>query len=406
MVKKHTQIIFFLSSISLIISFFFNEDGHGYGASNDFKATWGFVKALSITNLFNLDPSTWTLHFPLHYYFLSLIDLLINNDFLLRLIFCIFSIFTPILFFKIFRKFKSNYDLNIVLILSSAILFIPAFRYTAIWANDNITASIFFLLSIFFFLKWKKNSENDIKIIFIQIFFLFLASYTRQYYSVFIIYFFFNYINYISVKNFFILFFYCIILSLPGLFYLYKFPDLFFGLSKSTNLYNSLLSNSAMLSVYLAPIFFINLIYNKKILFNKATIYSLICSLALVFYLSINFNPKNWEIGGGIPYMVSVNIFNSNIPFYLCSLFSFLFLFLIARENKNNLILILIILFIFSSNYMFQRYFEPLFYIISFLLFNTKYFEVLRMKNKSSIIILIYYLVYYLFSSSEILYLF
>ena len=68
-----SMIIFFLSYLSLIYSFFINEDGSGSGARGDFEATYGFILALQ-ENLLT-DPVEFTLvHTPLHFIILSAIS--------------------------------------------------------------------------------------------------------------------------------------------------------------------------------------------------------------------------------------------------------------------------------------------------------------------------------------------
>ena len=55
--KKTLGILFFiLSYTSLIISFFFNEDGSGGGSKGDFEVTYGFIIALQ--NNLLADPET------------------------------------------------------------------------------------------------------------------------------------------------------------------------------------------------------------------------------------------------------------------------------------------------------------------------------------------------------------
>ena len=67
---KIGSIVFFLSSITLLISFFLNEDGSGHGARGDFEVTYGFILALQENIL--ADPKDWTLvHTPLHFIILS-----------------------------------------------------------------------------------------------------------------------------------------------------------------------------------------------------------------------------------------------------------------------------------------------------------------------------------------------
>ena len=64
--EKKAILIFLLSYVSLIYSFFLNEDGTGVGARGDFEVTYGFILALQENLLTN--PIEWTLvHTPLHF---------------------------------------------------------------------------------------------------------------------------------------------------------------------------------------------------------------------------------------------------------------------------------------------------------------------------------------------------
>ena len=167
---------FLILSLSLLVGFYFNEDASGGGAASDFYFTWNHVLALK-ENLF-VDGSEWSMHFPLHHIILSRLNFLINDRYLLRLFFCIVSILVPLLFYL---NLKIKFDFinrNILWFLASLIFLFPAFRYSAIWANDHITAFIFFLLATLFFLKWNKkiDYENlDLNII-LQTIFLALAA--------------------------------------------------------------------------------------------------------------------------------------------------------------------------------------------------------------------------------------
>ena len=137
-------IVFFLSFLSLIYSFFLNEDGTGGGARGDFEVTYGFILALQKNLLAN--PTEWTLvHTPLHFFILSLITRLIDNPYILRLLFCIFSISIPVIFYLIISKSNEiNKENENFLLISSCIFFFPSFRYTSIWGNDLITSIFFF----------------------------------------------------------------------------------------------------------------------------------------------------------------------------------------------------------------------------------------------------------------------
>ena len=92
------KITFFLLSITLIIGFFFNEDSSGSGGFvEDFNSTWGYVEALKES--FFVLPSKWVVHTPLHFIILSKAYMLIENQYLIRLTFCIISILMPFLFY-------------------------------------------------------------------------------------------------------------------------------------------------------------------------------------------------------------------------------------------------------------------------------------------------------------------
>ena len=172
--KKTLGILFFiLSYTSLIISFFFNEDGSGGGSKGDFEVTYGFIIALQ--NNLLADPVNWTLvHTPLHFLILSFVTRLIEDPYLLRFLFCIFSAVLPIIFYFIIDGLHNNkkYQENLI-ILTCCIFFIPSFRYTSIWANNLITSLVFFSISIFFYKKWESSKTNHLsKNVLYQIIFL------------------------------------------------------------------------------------------------------------------------------------------------------------------------------------------------------------------------------------------
>ncbi len=309
----------------------------------------------------------------------------------------------PFTFFKIFKINKNNKHASNILIIASCI-FLPGFRYTSIWANDLITSTIFFLFSIFFFKKWEINQTKRIDInILLQIFFLVLSVYTRQYFAVFFIYFLYRYFLIIRIKSFINLFVICVISSIPVLVYVYYFPELLTGQHISAKAYNYfLLGNSSIMSLYIYPIIFINILY-KKLFLNLNILKYLILSSIIVFLLSLNFNPIGWQ-GGGINLVISQKIFNSNIYFYFSSVVTFTFFFYLFFEDKKNIILIVLLLFMFFSFQVYQRYYEPMFFIIFFSLFKTKLVDIFIKKIMPCVIVFIYYLTYYLCAITDILY--
>lgn len=400
---KKELIIFFLSYLTLIYSFFLNEDGTGGGAKGDFEATYGFILALQENLLAN--PKEWTLvHTPLHFFILSLITRFIHEPFILRFLFCIFSIFVPIAFYLIISKFiiKNKHKENLLLICS-CIFFIPSFRYTSIWCNNLITSILLFLISIYFFKKWAiKKTKNLNKNLLLQILFLVLATYTRQYFAVFFIYFLKEYYKVLLFKNFIKLFGICILSSIPVFFYVYRFPELLTGQLISIYALNYfLLGNPAMMFLTILPIVLINFLY-KKISYQSILVPSLI-SFCIIWILSLNFNGDNWQ-GGGVNYLLSQKLFYNNIYFYFSSFFTISVFIYLILENKSNSTIIITLVFMFFSYQVYQRYYDPMFFIVFFLLIKTKLTEIFFTKKMPSYLLLVYFILLYLFTISKLIY--
>ena len=401
--KNLHKFIFIFSTILLLIGFYFNEDGTGGGAKGDFEVTYGFILALQ-ENILS-DPKDWTLvHTPLHFIILSFITKIITDTDVLRLIFCIFSLSLPLLFYStILLQNRNNVLKNNILIISSIILLIPSFRYTSIWANNLITSLFFFILSIYFFKKWEMNKKNSLDTnSFFQILFLVLATYTRQYFAVFFIYFLFRYLQYFTIKSFIKLFGICVISSIPVLYYTYLFPELLTGQLITPRAINYfLLGNSSIMSITLIPIIFLNLIFGQMNI--KRLFIASIISLFILIVLSINFNPINWQ-GGGVNYMISQKLFENNLYFYSTSFLCLVIFIYVSIENKENILIFLILIFMFFSMQVYQRYYEPMLFIIFFTLIKTDLVNIFYQNKTVSLYLVSYFILYYLFSISDIIY--
>ena len=402
--KKTLGILFFiLSYASLIISFFFNEDGSGGGSKGDFEVTYPFIIALQSDLL--ADPVNWTLvHTPLHFLILSFVTRLIEDTNLLRLLFCIFSVTLPVIFYFIITGLNNNkkYQENLI-ILACCIFFIPSFRYTSIWANNLITSLVFFSISIFFYKKWEisKTKYLDKNVLF-QIFFLILATYTRQYFAVFFIYFLNQYYKELKLKSFLKLFSLCVLSSIPVFLYVYKFPELLTGQKISVYAMNNfILGNTSMMSLTLYPIILINFFYKNINYRNFLT--SSIISFLIVIFLSLNLNTQNW-LGGGANFMLSKNIFDNNLYFYFTSYFTITTSIYLVFEKKENLILILTLIFMFFSFQVYQRYYDPMFFLIFFTLIKSNLRNIFFTNRIAVILLLLYFIFYYAVSLSNIIY--
>jgi len=332
-------IIYFFCSLSLLLSFYFNEDGSYTPFSADFRETWPYV--LKLKESFLSDPYPYTVHYPLHYYLLSRLDLIFNDPLIVRLIICFISMIVPYIFFVALKEKYKNKNINILFIICLSIFFIPAFRYSSVWANDRITTDIFILLGCYFFFKYQFLRIKNVKYLYISFLLFALACYSRQfyavYYALFIIYIFRN----DSLKNFINLSIYSATLSLPGFYLLYKFPYLFGGLAYSGNIFNTMLGNVSKLFVYTFPLIIINILFNKKnnnLNLKNILIYSII-SLSIFAISYLNHDLSTMGANGGVFFILSKKIFGNYILFYLIFIINFIFILQIFDNYKDRLII-------------------------------------------------------------------
>ena len=387
--------IFFSLSISLFVGLFLNEDASGIGTSNDFKNTLPYVEALKDRLI--IDGSEWTRLLPLHFIFISFLFNLSDNVFLVRLIFCSISILVPYFFYLNLKlRFTSISD-GKLLILSSTILLLPFFRSSAIWPNPHILSLIFVLISIYFFNKWEKNYLKKIDYTFLlHLVFLALAVYTRRYYVFFFIYYFIYYLKFFNFKKMIYAFLLISLFSIPGFLLIFKFPYYLTSSGYNFKYFNTFLIISSIFLFFIIPFLkpsnFQNL--NENLL-SKIVLAFLITVLSAIFF---DYNPKN---GGGIFMKISNIFLGGNIFFFLTSFVGFFIINKLVKENKYSLYLIIIVFILFSNNYMYQKYFEPLWLILFFLVINSKIFLNFLKSDKQIFLVLGYFVLYYVAAISN-----
>lgn len=167
--------------LSLILEFTLDIDLSSGGSSSDFKITLPAVIDLLNFNLNNW--SEYTRHFPLHYFLMSLLYRLVNDENIIRFIYILISSLIPLLIYLNLKKLFKKENTNKLFLFSSIILFLPFIRSSIIWPNAHLTGLIFFLLG-HLFLQNFLNLKNNLKLI-LSIFFLSLSVYSVQYYAVF-----------------------------------------------------------------------------------------------------------------------------------------------------------------------------------------------------------------------------
>ena len=347
------------------------------------------------------------LHFPLHHIIFSRFEFIANSIETYYLIFFIFSLILPIIFYLNCKLLFNQINDDHLIILSLIVILFPHYQASAIWGNSHITALIFFLSSLlclnysnFKFKSFKK------KYIFLSIFFLSLASYTRQYYVIFFPYLILNILLNNKFKNLLFISLILITLSIPGIYYLINNPKLFYGLNREvTDFKSSILVVLSIINFYLIPFFLINLrknLSNLKNIFSGKILYLFIMSCLVLFYFCLNFKYES-SIGGGIFYKISLLI-NNNLIFFLSSYMGLMLIIYFTKFRIDNVLLIIFIIFSFSSGiYIFQKYFEPLIYFIFlFILIDKK--NILLIKNFNFLIFYFtfYWIIYYLYAKKLI----
>ncbi len=399
MIKKENLeiqsiLIFLILSISVLLGFYFNEDGSGGGAQNDFNETWPYI--LNLKNDIFYHYLNWeNIHLPLHYILISFLYRIIENVEIIRFIFCLASLSLPLIFYKcLIRKFD-NLDKNNLFIFACSILLLPTFRYTAIWTNVQITAQIFFLISIYFYLTWLKENDNKIdKNLILQNLFLALSVYTRQDYAIYHLFFMIIYFQKLNFNDFVKLAIFILVLATPGIIFILDQQSVL-NIKFTSKLQNFLLVNSSIMSFYLIPIFFLVAI-NKIEFFKKDLkffIYSFLLFTILVFILSFKFD-YNYILGGGFILKLSLILFNSNYLFYLSCIIGLVLLSYLSKISINNSILILLVIFGYGADIVYQKYFEPIFIFLLFLLMNSNIFQEFLKSKKNILLLLIFNLIY------------
>ena len=392
-------ILYFLFSLSLLFGLFLNEDASGTGVSNDFKNTWDYIVLLKDNYL--IDSSEWTRLLPLHYIFLSILYQIFENEFLVRLFFCFLSILIPFLFYKNLRiKFKEICK-GKLLIISSILLILPYFRSSAIWPNPHITALIFLFLSIYYFQKWEIKISKKINLdLILHIFFLALTVYTRRYYVFFFLYFYFFYFKNLNIKELITISIFIFFLTIPGFLLIFYFPFYLESTGYNFKFYNTIIITSSIFLFYLIPFLSIE---NFKFKDNRS---KLILFLSIIFLiilcLPFDYDPK---LGGGYLMKLSNMLLGGNLFFFITALIGFYFLIKISLESSIKFFLIILIFLVFSNNYMFQKYVEPLWLIILFLVLDLKLIRKFLEHKIQIFYALFYFLIYSITSIINSIYL-
>ena len=404
MISKKNLYFFFLLYLSLVFGYYQGENLN-FGSKNDwFGSDIEPIKDFSVNffdTLLTYDQYNHR-HSPVYLIFLSLLYKINFSLDLIRFIHLNISIILIIIFFKCLElKFK-NINRNILFLISISIFLSPTFRSLSIWPDTRIIGLILFTFSVYEYLKFLKYNR---KIFYYKnLLFLIFSSYISPNFSIFIIFFFFIYIQNIDYKNLIYGIILCIFCSIPFFYYLFildvnfliaKTPgvDKSISMSLSLNLSNKILIISSIIFFHTLP-FIINInFFNKLKIFLKKNFFPILIFLfinTVFFNYSINFT------GGGIFFQLSNFLSGNNLIFYIFCFISLSVLAYFISCSFTNLIIISILIVSNIQNTIYHKYFDPLILIIFFTIFNTSLIEEFFKKKNNLIYLYIFYLGYIL----------
>ena len=384
--------------LTLVIGFFFGENLN-YGSYGDWigsnrEPIKDFSNNFTYTFL-NFD-SYGHRHSPVYLIFLSLfldLGLDLNQMRLVHLHLCISLI---IVFYQCLRLLFSNINNNYLFLLSLIIFLSPTFRSLAIWPDSRLPGLIFFVLTIYFFLKFRKT--NNLKYTWYTCISLVVSSYISPNFSVFFVYFFFYFLKKVKFRELSFLLIFNFLASLPLLYYIFILDVNFLAAGKtpslnnesinfSFNLSDKLMIISSVIFFHLSPILIMDNFFNQfRNFLNKRFIVIVPLVICLIYF----FNYQLIYTGGGVFFILSNLLFDNNYLFYIGSFFFIGFVLYIASLSLNNFFLLTLLIISNIQNTIYHKYYEPMIFIMFFTLI--KYPEVENFLKKKSNILYLYLL--------------
>jgi len=383
--SSKTNIIILLY-ISLLLGFYFGEDSLG-GAISDYQAL-NHISDKFDKNFFDTFLNYDKLghrHSPV---FFIIKSLLIEDEIIRRLIFLHFYILIPIFFYKSLKiVFKNSSRINLRLVASTLFLF-PTVRSYSIWPDAHLMGTLFFIISVYFFLKFKYSKIDNFKYSIFNTFFLAIAAYCSPNFGIIVFFFIFEYLRKYNLgKKFLIIIFTNIILSLPFFYYLFYLDvnfifnevgwDIGDNLFTINNLSNKFIIVNSLFFFYLIPFFFTNFYkeniksIQKKNFFISATLLLVFILLCLKFDFEAIYKLTN--SGGGFFYNFSKLIIQNNLILFLASFLGYLIIISSFYYNYSNIILFITIIFSNPQLTLWQANYSPFIFMIIFLLLELKY---------------------------------
>ncbi len=394
--------VFLLLIFSLFLSSYFGENSSG-GSKLDNLITRDYINNFYVNIFQGLDffIETNEIQSPFFYILISLIEKALGEN-LTKFIYILISSLVPLIFYVALKKKFPKISKNFLFFFSLIIFLSPYFRSSSVWITTDNFALLFFILSINEYLSFQKT--KSLKKILICLTYLSIATYTRQYYIIFFIFYLIKFFSFLDVKKILGLFAYLSILFIPYIIYYYfVFDNNFANFEFDSN--QKLVFNFSILSnifVFLSLYFFYTLpfyfnFFKKRITINFKKI-SIIIFLLIVFLIINYIDPVNFDLyGGGIFYKISSTL-GYNILFYTSVYLGLLLLML--NLNFNNFIIYLCIIFSFPVALLYQKYFDPLLILVLTTITTGGQLNKIIEKNKLNLITFFLYFGIFLIASN------
>jgi len=404
-IKYSTNILFFfLLYIGLVLGFVWNENLN-FGSYHDWIRA--YIPAIEDFSI-NLKETALSYekygqrHSPVYLIFLSFflkLGLGLESIRIIHLHLCLSLIF---IFYKCLKINFEDINKKYLQLLSLVIFLSPTFRSLAIWPDSRLPGLIFFVLSIYFFLKFGKNS--NIKYAWSCSAAIIVSSYISPNFSLFALYFYFYFFKKVKFRKLLLLIIFNILASVPAFYYLFylkvnflaagRTPGIDSSVAFSFNFSDKILIISSIFLFHLIPILLVlkNFYKNYFNYLKKNYLIIFLFLLVLIYF----FNYKSSFTGGGIFFQLSQILLGNNYLFFIISLFAIALIFYLSSYSLNNFFLIFFLIISNIQNSIYHKYYEPMILVIFFTIF--KYHDIkLFFNNKNNLVILYIFSFGYIF---------
>ena len=410
--KKNIFIFILLLYFSLIAGLYYGEDTLG-AANADYNGLKYLNEKFKNDFLFYFLNYNDLGHRQSPFFFILSSLIFDFGELAKRIFFLHIYLLIPIYFYKCLKiKFK-EVSKDYLKLFASIIILFPTFRSYSIWPDPHLLGILFFIISIFYYLKMTTN-VRPFKNAILNTFFLSLAAYSSPNFGVFVIFFIIEFSKkFLFSKEILIIFLFNIILSLPFFLYIFYLDvnfifdngshDLNYNYFSLENLSNKLIIIISIILFYLFPFVLTSLNLNKvSFNFSKLSVRFIFTSLTflfIIYFFDFSTSYEYTNSGGGFFYNLSNLLFQNNILLFILSYFTFLYLLKIFRLNASNLLLFVCLILSHPQLTLWQANFSPTILFLLLLLFR----DVINKNNLNLKTLIISYLYFSIYLISNIM---